>query len=74
MKLKKYETPKGILKDTKVSITNEGKRYLRAVLGMKECRNQYVITRVNECVNKFDLKKIAKFYLQDAYCTFTSSY
>ena len=54
MKLEKYETPKGILKDTKVSITNEGKRHLRAVLGMKECRNQYVITRVNEWVNKFD--------------------
>ena len=75
VKLEKYETAKGIFKDTNLNITNEGKRHLRSVVGTEEFRKEYVITRVNEWVTELKLlTKIGKFYPQATYCAFTSGF
>ena len=75
VKPEKYETSKGIFKDTNLNITNEGKRYLGVVLGTEEFRKEYVIVRVNEWVTELKLPtNIAKFYPQAAYCAFTSGF
>ena len=72
VKPEKYETAKGIFKDTNLNITNEGKRHLGAVVGTEEFKKEYVIMRVNEWVTDLKLlTKIAKFYPQVAYCAFT---
>ena len=72
MKPEKYETVKGIFKDTNLKITNKGKRHLGAVVGTEELRKDYVTMRVYEQVAKLKLlSEIAKFYPQAAYCAFT---
>ena len=48
MKPEKQETAKVIFKDTKLDITNESKRYFKAVVDTKEYRKVYVIMRENE--------------------------
>ena len=64
-----------IVKDASLNITSESKRYLGAVVGTEEFRKEYVIMRVNEWVAGLKLQtKIAKFYPQAAYCTFTSGF
>ena len=68
MKLEKNETAKAIFKDTNFNITDEGKRYLGAVVGTEEFRKEYAIIRVNDWVTELKLPtKIAKFYPQVAY-------
>ena len=58
-----------------LNVTNEGKRHLGAVVGTEEFRKEYVIIRVNEWVAELKfLSKVAKFYLQAAYCAFTSGF
>ena len=52
MKPEKYETAKGLFKDTKLNVTNEGKRYLEAAAVTNEYRKEYVIMRVTGRVNK----------------------
>ena len=55
VKSEKYETAKGIFKDTNLNITNEGKRHLGAVVGTEEFRKEYVIMGVNEWVAELKL-------------------
>ena len=43
MKPEKYEAAKGLFKDTKLNVTNEGKRYLEAVAVTNEYRKEYGI-------------------------------
>ena len=75
VKPEKYEAAKGIFKDTNLNITNEGKRYLGAVLVTEEFRKKYMIMRVNQWVTELKLPtNIAKFYPQGAYCAFTSGF
>ena len=72
MKPEKYETAKGIFKDTNLNVTNESKRHLGTVVGTEEVRKEYVIMRANEWVVELKLlTKITKFYPQAAYCAFT---
>ena len=71
----KYETAKGIFKDTNLNITNKGKKHLGAVVGTEEFRKEYAIMSVNEWVAELKLlTKIAKFYSQATCCTFTSGF
>ena len=75
VKPEKYKTAKGIFKGTNFNITNGGKRHLGAVVGTEEFKKEYVIMRVNEWVAELKLlTKIAKFYPQAAYSTFTSGF
>ena len=72
VKPEKYETAKGIFKDTNLKLTNKGKRHLGAVVGTEEFRKEYVTMIVYEQVAKLKLlSEIAKFYPQAAYCAFT---
>ena len=54
-----------ILKDTKLNITNKGKRYLGAVVGTKEYRKEYVIMRVYDWINVHLLQPIENFIRQE---------
>ena len=75
VKPEKYETAKGIFKDTNLNITNKGKKHLGAGVGTEEFRKEYAIMSVNEWVAELKLlTKIAKFYSQATYCTFTSGF
>ena len=75
VKPEKYETAKGIFKDTNLNITNKGKKHLGAGVGTEEFRKEYAIMSVNEWVAELKLlTKIAKFYSQAIYCTFTSGF
>ena len=75
VKPEKYETAKGIFKDTNLDITNKGKKHLGAGVGTEEFRKEYAIMSVNEWVAELKLlTKIAKFYSQATYCTFTSGF
>ena len=55
MKPEKYETAKGIFKDTNLNITNESKSHLGVVVGREEFRKKYVIMRVSEWVAELKL-------------------
>ena len=66
---------KKIFKDTKVKITNSGKRFLGSVIGIFTFKKKYIDEIVSQWISKIEvLSQIAKVEPQAAYCCFTTGF
>ena len=66
---------KKLFKDTKVKITNSGKRFLGPVIGTFTFKKQYVDEIVSQWISEIEvLSQIAKVEPQAAYCCFTTGF
>ena len=66
---------KELFKDTKIKITNSGKRFLGSVIGTFTFKKQYVDEIVSQWISEIEvLSQIAKVEPQAAYCCFTTGF
>ena len=66
---------KELFKDTKVKMTNSGKRLLGSVIGTFTFKKQYVDEIVSQWISEIEvLSQIAKVEPQAAYCCFTTGF
>ena len=70
-----HATGKQLFKDTKVKITNSGKRFLGSVIGTFTFKRQYANEIVSQWISEIKvLSQIAKVEPQTAYCGFTTGF
>ena len=75
VKERKLSVARNVFNDSNVNITMEGKRYLGAVTGSDECREEYVKDLVNDWNIQFALlSSIAESLPQAAYSAFNSGF
>ena len=66
---------KKFFKDTKVKITNSGKRFLGSVIGIFTFKKKYIDEIVSQWISKIEvLSQIAKVEPQAAYCCFATGF
>ena len=64
-----------MLKDANIQITTQGKRHLGAALVTRQCRDVYIMEKINKWIEEpHILSKIAKIEPQAAYTCFLSGY
>ena len=70
-----HATGKQLFKDTKVKITNSGKRFLGSVIGTFTFKRQYANEIVSQWISEIKvLSQIDKVEPQTAYCGFTTGF
>ena len=64
-----------IFQDTNFRIITQGKRHLGAALGTSQFRDEYIMEKINKCVEELHvLTEIAKIGPQPSYTCFLSGY